>query len=447
MRPFLQGFYKFGAFRHTPCQDCRDGGEVDKPVLIAGAGIGGLTTALYLHARGVPVQIYESVSEIRPLGVGINLLPHAIACLDELGLTGGLLDLGIETQELRYFNKFGQEVWQEPRGRAAGLPYPQVSIHRGDLQMLLLAEVEARLGADAVRCSATVESVTSDADGASLTFADAAGVSHTVEGSGIVGADGIHSTVRAQFYPDEGMPIWNGAILWRGLSSTEQFLSGRSMFMAGNMRQKFVAYPVNQQAYLKGESLTNWIAELRYPVTELMEREDWNRPGNFDEFEPEFATWDFSWFNVPELLARRDPCYEFPMVDRDPVEAWTFGCVTLLGDAAHPMYPIGSNGASQAILDARALTAAVVEEATVATAFKRYESERLPPTAAIVRANRGNGPEQVMQLAEERAPNGFTNIEDVVPMAERQAIADQYKQIAGFTAEDLERARQRAENA
>jgi 2-polyprenyl-6-methoxyphenol hydroxylase-like FAD-dependent oxidoreductase len=414
---------------------------MSNPVLIVGAGIGGLTTALYLHARGQDVQIYESVSEIKPLGVGINLLPHAIQVLSELDLLDALLETGIETQALGYYNKFGQQIWQEPRGRAAGLPYPQISIHRGALQMLLLQSVHERIGSKAVNTNCTVTQVTADGSDrqyANLNYRDIGGQERSVEGHAIIAADGIHSKVRAQFYPDEGMPIWNGAILWRGLTRTKAFLNGRSMFMAGHQDQKFVAYPVDQGAYETGESMTNWIAELRYPVTELAEREDWNRSGDFSVFAPAFDSWRFDWLDIAALIDAADSCYEFPMVDRDPVERWSFGCTTLLGDAAHPMYPIGSNGASQAILDARSVACALDDLAEdVPTALVRYEAERRPPTAAIVRANRGNGPERVMQLAEERAPDGFENIEDVVPLTEREAIAAQYKQVAGFSKEAI----------
>ncbi len=410
-------------------------------VAVVGAGIGGLTAALCLHARDIDVEIYESVADIRPLGVGINILPHAIRVLADLGLLDELTQLGIETRALCYFNKFGQEIWQEPRGKAAGLPYPQISVHRGELQMLLLRAVEARLGQGAVHKGCTVTAVASEGEHATLTYQGPAGPG-TARAGVIVAADGIHSRVRSQFYPDEGMPIWNGAVLWRGLTRTEPFLGGRTMIMAGHQNQKFVAYPVDRAAFEAGASMTNWIAELRFEPSELMQREDWNRSGDFNQFAPRFADWRFAWLDVPALLDSADVCYEFPMVDRDPVARWSFGRVTLLGDAAHPMYPIGSNGASQAILDARALTLALAECADAEEALRAYETARLPATAAIVKANRGNGPEQVMQMAEERAPRGFDDIDEVIPLAERQAIAAQYKQIAGFDKRSIESAGQ-----
>jgi 2-polyprenyl-6-methoxyphenol hydroxylase-like FAD-dependent oxidoreductase len=281
-----------------------------------------------------------------------------------------------------------------------------------------------------------------DGVAARVTLQRASGEQVDVSGDVVIAADGIHSALRRQFYPDEGMPLWNGAVLWRGLCDSEPFLSGRSMFMAGHQDQKFVAYPVDQQAFERGRSLTNWIAELRYPVATLAEREDWNRAGDFTQFQPSFSSWQFPWLNVADLIADAPSCYEFPMVDRDPVDRWSFERITLLGDAAHPMYPIGSNGASQAVLDAACLTRCLTAAgADVVSGLRAYEAERLPATAAIVRANRGNGPEQVMQLAHERAPDGFADVDEVIPLAEREAIAAQYKQVAGFAKDVLAQSR------
>ncbi|MEM9620434.1 MAG: flavin-dependent oxidoreductase [Pseudomonadota bacterium] len=407
-------------------------------VAVVGAGIGGLTTALSLHRQGIEVDVYESVSELQPLGVGINLLPHAMAVLEDLDLLPQLLETGVATQSLTYFNKWGQEIWAEPRGLAAGYSVPQISIHRGELQMLLLDAVRQRLGEQHLKlgCRVLNAANVTDAHGhtrVAFHYEGDGGDITTMQAAGLIAADGIHSRLRAQFYPDEGMPLWNGAILWRGLVETEAWLGGRGMFMAGHQAQKFVAYPVDQAAYRRGRALTNWIAELRFDRTDLAEREDWNRPGNFADFADQFASWRFPWLDIAGLITAAPQCYEFPMVDREPVSRWSFGHITLLGDAAHPMYPIGSNGASQAILDARCISQCLRATTDIAEAFERYQAQRLPATAAIVRANRGNGPEQVMQLAEERAPEGFADIEQVIPLRERQEIAARYKQVAGFT--------------
>ncbi|MEU8057719.1 flavin-dependent oxidoreductase [Microbispora bryophytorum] len=372
-------------------------------IVIAGAGIGGLTAALSLHAAGFEdVTVHEAASEIRPLGVGINILPHAVRELTELGLAGRLAEIGVATAELAYFNRYGTPIWSEPRGLGAGYAWPQYSVHRGTLQMLLLEAVVERLGPDAVR---TGSRITSPGDEDLL-----------------IGADGIHSAVRAHLYPGEGPPPWNGLVLWRGVTFGEPFLTGRSMIMAGDGTQKFVAYPIET-----GErTLINWIAE-RPLDGEAADRGDWNRPADLAEIGRHFAGWRFDWLDVPGIIAGAETAYEYPMVDRDPLPRWTFGDVTLLGDAAHAMYPIGSNGASQAIIDARVLAWALARGDLAA-----YEETRRPATTALQLSNREMGPEVVMKLAHERAPGGFDDVEQVIPHTERAEIAASYKRTAGF---------------
>jgi 2-polyprenyl-6-methoxyphenol hydroxylase-like FAD-dependent oxidoreductase len=402
-------------------------------VVIAGAGIGGLSAALALARRGIEVQVFEAVTQLRPLGVGINLLPHAMAELSAWGVLEEIAAQGIRTAELCYFNRHGQLIWREPRGLDAGYPVPQVSVHRGLLQQTLLAAVQRRLGADAVRTGHALESFA--ADGARHVVARfrerADGGLREERADLLVAADGIHSLVRRHFHPDEGPPHWNGQVLWRATSRFAPFLSGRSMFMAGSRRVKFVAYPISAPDGT-GLCLVNWIAELDRSGSGAPAREDWNRAGRPEDFAPAFADWRFPWLDVPALIRAASQVFEFPMVDRDPLPGWSHGRVTLLGDAAHPMFPIGSNGASQAILDARALADALVEEPEIEAALARYEAARRPATAAIVLSNRRHGPEVVLDLAEERAPQGFARIEDVFAAGELERIAASYKQIAGF---------------
>jgi 2-polyprenyl-6-methoxyphenol hydroxylase-like FAD-dependent oxidoreductase len=253
----------------------------------------------------------------------------------------------------------------------------------------------------------------------------------------LIAADGIHSTVRASLYPNEGPPIWNGAVLWRGVTRTQPFLSGRSMIMAGHEFQKFVAYPISRAALDQGEAVINWIAERKFRPDQAWGREDWNRAGQLDDFLPQFESWRFDWLDVPAVIRGAERCFEYPMVDRDPLDRWTAGRVTLLGDAAHAMYPIGSNGASQGILDARVLAREILRLGETTAALEAYEAERRPATARIVLANRGNGPEQVMQLVEQRAPDGYARIEDVLTPAELEGTAAAYKQVAGFDKDAL----------
>jgi 2-polyprenyl-6-methoxyphenol hydroxylase-like FAD-dependent oxidoreductase len=268
-------------------------------------------------------------------------------------------------------------------------------------------------------------------------FSDAGGNAlPDAEADLLIAADGIHSAVRRQFHPDEGPPRFSGRLLWRAVTLTAPFLTSRTMIMAGHQDEKFVCYPISRQASEQGRSLINWIAELRVPG-DTPPRSDWNKRVDKAVFAPRFANWRFDWLDIPALVAGAEAVYEFPMVDRDPLPRWSEGRITLLGDAAHPMYPIGSNGASQAILDARAIADCLTGAGTVEQALAAYEAQRLPPTAQIVMLNRQNGPEQVMQLAEQRAPQGFAHIHDVIPAAELEQITGRYKVVAGFDKERL----------
>ena len=408
-------------------------------VLIIGAGIAGLTTALSLHQIGVDCRVFESVDSIEPLGVGINTLPHAVRELTELGLADKLAATAIPTAELAYYSKHGQLIWSEPRGLGAGYNWPQFSIHRGELQMILLDAARERLGADRIVTGHHLTGWQTTPRGVRAAFVDRRNGRSIgeVEGELLIGADGIHSAVRGRLYPDEGPPLWNGAILWRGVTIGNRFLTGRSMIMAGHEFQKFVCYPISRAAMERGEAVINWIAERKFKPDHQWRREDWNRRGNTQDFLPQFETWRFDWLDVPALIRAAGGCYEYPMVDRDPLDRWTFGPVTLLGDAAHPMYPIGSNGASQAIIDARVLAREIHAHGVTQEALLAYETERRPATAGIVLANRKNGPEQVMQAVEERAPHGFTRIEDVLSAQELQEAAAGYKRIAGFDKDAL----------
>jgi len=257
-----------------------------------------------------------------------------------------------------------------------------------------------------------------------------------VDGDVLIGADGIHSAVRAKFYPDEGPPRWNGAIIWRSASYAKPFLTGRTQLGIGG-RQTFITYPMSKREEDKGSGLINWAARFFVDTSKGFAREDWNREGRFEDFLPRYENWRFDFLDVPALIQKAEKVWEFPMVDRDPLPRWTFGRATLLGDAAHPMYPLGSNGASQAILDARALTQAIVDLGDIDAALARYEIERRTRTGDIVLRNRGGGPEVVIRMAEERAPEGFRNIEDVIPYDELERISNTYKQLARFDVESV----------
>jgi 2-polyprenyl-6-methoxyphenol hydroxylase-like FAD-dependent oxidoreductase len=407
----------------------------DPEVIIIGAGIGGLTAALELHRIGIKARIYESVEEIKPLGVGINLLPHATKVLGECGLISELASTAIATRELVYFNKYGQKIWSEPRGTEAGYRWPQLSIHRGDLQRILLGAVRERLGEERIHTGHHLAQI-----GPSLNervharFADRTTGSPVAAATAdlIIAADGIHSAVRKEVHPSEGQPIWNGVLLWRAVSEAPPIFSGREMVSIGYPGHRFVAYPISQAHAARGSSLVNWIVEIGRDRNTPFRREDWNRRGNLDEFLPRFQSWVFDWLDVPAIMQAANAIYEYPCVDRDPLRRWTHGRVTLLGDAAHPMYPMGSNGASQAILDARALAQALASAPDIDQALIMYEAERRPATSRVVLANRQQGPSEVQTIVEQRAPHGFVDIEAVVSAAELLDISERYKQLAGF---------------
>lgn len=400
-------------------------------VLIAGAGIGGLTLGLTLHRLGIPFRIYEAVGGLRPLGVGINLQPHAIRELFSLGLEDELPKIGLATERVAYFDSFGAEIWAEPRGRAAGYAWPQYSVHRGALQMMLHRVLVERAGEGAVVTGAALADFEPAAPGVRIALHDRKTGTDLdpAEGTILIAADGINSAARARLYPEEGPAHWGGTIMWRGVTRAPRFLGGRTMAMAGTKARKFVCYPMAEEG---DHDLVNWIADLSKPRDYLWARQDWTRLGERADFAGQFAGWHFDWLDIPALIENASEIWEYPMVDREPLPRWTHGPVTLLGDAAHAMYPIGSNGASQAILDARHLGRALRDHGVGEDALHAYESVRRDAMNALVLANRGDGPDAILDIVADRAPNGFADIETVMPQAERQAFADGYKEKAGM---------------
>ncbi|UWQ74569.1 flavin-dependent oxidoreductase [Leisingera sp. M658] len=402
-------------------------------ILITGGGIAGLTLGLTLHQIGVPFQIYEAVSGLKPLGVGINLQPNAVRELFDLGLEAELDAIGVRTRQLGFYSKLGKTIWEEPRGTRAGYAWPQYSVHRGALQMMLYRTLVERAGTGCFKTGTRAAGIDNAAEGAALLLADG----RRVEGSLVVAADGIHSALRAQMAPDEGAPIWNGRILWRATARAPAFKGGAAMAMIGNDHLRLVAYPISAPD-AKDRVTMNWIAEKRFDPSTHWRREDWNRPADITEFLPDFAGWRFDWIDVPALIRGAGTVYEYPMVDRNPLERWTIGNVTLMGDAAHPTYPVGSNGASQAIVDARVIGAQLLEHGVTSAALEAYEAEVRPVTTAVGLANRaGGGPDGVLQRVEDLCGGDFADIGKVIPQAELAAHAAKYKMIAGFSIEEL----------
>lgn len=405
-------------------------------VIIAGAGIAGLTLGLTLQQIGVRFRIYEAAATLAPLGVGINLQPNAVRELFALGLEAELDRVGIRTRDYGFYTRTGREIWTEPRGLAAGYRWPQFSVHRGRLQMALHAALVERAGPGCVVTGARATGFENTAGGAVLTVATAAGPL-AVPGSVVIGADGIHSAIRRQMRPAEGPPVWGGAVLWRATTEAAPFKSGASMILAGHDTQRIVAYPIGPADPATGRATINWIAERTVDPAAGWRREDWNRQADIAEFLPYFEDWRFDWLDVPALIRGAGRVFEYPMVDRDPIERWTDGRVTLIGDAAHPTYPVGSNGASQAVVDARIVGAQFLAHGVGPDALHAYEAMVRPPTERVTLANRGSGPDAIMQLVEDRCGGVFEHIDDVVPRAELAAHAEKYKRLAGFAIDEL----------
>jgi 5-methylphenazine-1-carboxylate 1-monooxygenase len=407
-------------------------------IVIAGAGIGGLTAAMCLTRAGFDVEVIESVNELRPLGVGINIQAGAVRILSDLGLEPALAATAIETRELRYANRHGQTIWADPRGRHAGLPWPQFSIHRGELQMILFEAAKKVVGAGKIRFGRRISTFEQKGNRVVATFVDRNGTTvETTESDILIGADGIHSAVRAHFFPNEGPPKWQGILMWRGVTVGKPYLDGATMVQAGHHTQKFVCYPISRAHADRGEALINWICDLHMGDGAMLPREDWNRPGKLEDFLPRFKDWKFDWLDVPEVIRKAHTILEFPMVDRDPLPRWSHGRITLLGDAAHPMYPIGSNGASQAIIDGEAITQELLAGGDPEAALERYERRRLPPMARIVESNRRKGIDVMLDIVEERAPQGFTNLDAVLPPQELEKIVADYKRLVTQDRETL----------
>jgi len=406
-------------------------------VIIVGAGIGGLTLGLALHQAKIPCRIFESVPDIRAIGVGINLLPHASKELAALGLEQALAKVAIQTADATFFNRFGQLIYQEPLGRAAGYAHPQFSIHRGDLQMVLLDAFRSRAGAERIVTNRHCLGVEQDDNGVTVVFSDGPGGKDrlAVRGRVAIACDGINSAIRKQFFPGEGEPRYSGVNMWRGVTRWKPILSGASMVRAGWLSHgKMVIYPI-RVAGDDGLQLINWVAEIETPN---YRKRDWNRAGSLDDFIGAFSDWHFDWLDAPALIRAADHVLEFPMVDQDPLPRWTFARVTLLGDAAHPMVPRGSNGAGQAILDARALAASLAEHTDPAAALSAYEKQRLEATARIVLTNRTNPPDAILREVFERTHDRpFRAIDDIISREELVALSEGYKRIAGYAKEGL----------
>ncbi|MDF0603558.1 flavin-dependent oxidoreductase [Psychromarinibacter sp. C21-152] len=412
---------------------------MSKPlVMIAGGGIGGLATALTLEQIGVDCVVFEAVRELKPLGVGINLQPNAVRELYDLGIGPEALDtVGLPAKEWALVGLNGNDIYSEPRGTLAGYDWPQYAVHRGRLHVLLYETYLARAGADAVKLGHRVIGYRHEADGtvtALIERADGSRVEQT--GTLLIGADGIHSAIRAQMHPEQPPIHWGGAVMWRGTTLAKPIRTGSSFVGLGTHRQRMVIYPISHPDPETGLAMVNWIAEVTYDETDKRDS-GWFKPVEIGDFVHHFEGWSWDWLDVPALLRGADVAYENPMIDRDPVPTWRDGAVALTGDAAHAMYPTGSNGASQAVIDARVMGACLLEHGVSAAALAAYDETLCGPISEVVLRNRGAGPFGLLNLVDERCGGAFEDIEQVIPAAERAAFMRAYQEAAGFAKDRL----------
>jgi 5-methylphenazine-1-carboxylate 1-monooxygenase len=402
-------------------------------IAIIGGGIGGLTTALALHARGFRPRVYEATAELKPLGVGIAIHPYGTKELADLGLERELAENSVEAKDSLYFNRFGQQIYADKIGRPAGYGYSPHLVHRGYLQMMLYRAAVERLGPDAVRLGQACAGIAQDDAGVTIAL------KHGRTGARIeparadlvISADGVRSVVRAQLHPDLARPHYSGITLWRGVTRMKPYHSGGAILHIGAKRTgTLIVYPILDKIDGGELTLTNWVIEL--PGSPDVP-EDWNRKGDPAKIEHAFDECRLDFLDVQALLRNADVVYEYPMVDHEPMARWSFGRITLLGDAAHAMYPRGGNGSNQAIVDARVLADALANIPDPVAALKAYEDERREKANALVIANRGEGPDILMTIVDQRT-NGepFDDIEKVLPFAEADGIIKDYHRLAGM---------------
>jgi 5-methylphenazine-1-carboxylate 1-monooxygenase len=410
----------------------------DLDVIIVGGGIGGVTLGLMLHRAGIACRIYEAVAELKPIGVGINILPHSSRELAALGLETKLAEKAIATRESAFYNRYGQLIFSEPTGRYAGYEWPQFSIHRGDLHTVLLDAFAERVGEDRLHTGWRCTGVEQDATGMTVHFEDPSGEKRPSQrGDIVIDCEGIHSVVRHQLYPHEGKPRYSGVNMWRGVTRAKPFLTGATMVRLGWFdTAKMLVYPIRDNIDGEGTQLINWVVDVATP--RYLERRDWNRPGKIEDFIERIGDWRFDWLDIPELCRNADFILEFPMVDQDPLPRWSFDRLTLLGDAAHPMYPRGANGSAQAILDGRTLSDCLARIDDPVAALKAYEAERLPATSKVVLTNRESPPDAILKEVWKRTGDKpFRRIEDVISHEELAALSRSYEKVAGYDKERL----------
>ncbi len=399
-------------------------------IAIIGAGPCGLATALRLHQRGFTPKIYESVAELKPLGVGIDTKVYGTKEIDELGLLKQFRAISVDAQESIFYNQHGQELYAELCGVHMGYLHEQRFVHRGRLQMLFYATVLERLGADSVvmgaRCTGYLQA---DDDRVTVNLEHTDGTSSQVTADIVIATDGIKSAVRTQMHPESGSPKYSGITMWRGVTLREPFKTGGTILHIGDPRvSSMIIYPIADDYEGTGKTLVNWVVEAVRDET----IEDWNQKGGVDEILHYYDACKLPFLDVQELMQDAREVYLMPLIDHDPLDSWVDGRVVLAGDAAHAMYPRGGNGWCQALVDGGVIAEKLATMDDPHEALKAFEAQRLEGVNRIVMANRGEGYEVIRRIVAERTDGQpFTNVEDILPLAEADAIFSKYHALVG----------------
>jgi len=393
---------------------------------IIGGGISGLSLALQLNHYGFAVEIFESAKELSPLGLGLNLQPKAVKILANCNLFDELITNGVAISSVEFQCKDGLSIFSQKRGIADGYDFPQIAIHRAKLQQMLLKQFTLQpknkiyLGQQLINFQEYHSNVV-------CTLVDRTTnnvLDKTVDI--LIGADGIHSTIRAKIHNDKANYQFAGIMMWRGISKIKPFQQHSSVVVRGNRNVQLITYPISPLDK-NGECYINWVVEIFDEETNTLDDNCWNKQGHVAEFIHYFNDWQNKFLDIEPLFDKAINIFKFPMVDRNPLNYWNTNRVTLIGDAAHPMYPRGANGASQGIIDAEYLATVIHSASNISDALQQYQANRLPITSKIVLDNRNANQLEILSLVAARCQKTCQNIHTCIDSEYIRQILTDYK--------------------